>query len=207
MHTQKKYSMSPNTESIWNACSNQLRAFILKRIPNPSMAEDILQDVFIKIHENIDAVENNTKISSWIYQIAKNSIIDYYRRNKVKLTDIQAFSERELNAVADIDIILENEHERSVASGLQKMINALPEKYAQALTMVEIQGMSQVELARKLNISPSGAKSRVQRGRVMLKDSLMNCCHYEFDKYGTIISAHPIRCCCCHQYHDNKKTA
>lgn len=199
--------MSPNTESIWNACSNQLRAFIIKRISNPSLAEDILQDVFIKIHENIDSVENNTKISSWIYQIAKNSVIDYYRKNKVKLTNIQSFSEKELNAIDDLDVVSENEYERSVATGLQRMINALPEKYAQALTMVEIQGMSQIELARKLKISPSGAKSRVQRGRVMLKDSLMNCCHYEFDKYGTIISAHPIRCCCCNQYENTKKTA
>lgn len=199
--------MSLSTESIWNACSDQLRAFISKRISNSSMVDDILQDVFIKIHENIDTVKDEAKISSWIYQITRNSIIDYYRKNKIRLTDINSFSEYELNALYDKDPFTENEHERLIASGLQKMIDVLPEKYAQALYMVEIKGMSQVELANKLKISQSGAKSRVQRGRAMLKDSLMNCCHYEFDKYGTVISSHPIKCCCCHQYFENKKTA
>ena len=199
--------MSLSTESIWNACSDQLRAFISKRISNSSMIDDILQDVFIKIHENIDTVKDEAKISSWIYQITRNSIIDYYRKNKIRLTDINSFSEHELNALHDKDPLIENEHEKLIASGLQKMIDVLPEKYAQALYMVEIKGMSQVELANKLKISPSGAKSRVQRGRAMLKDSLMNCCHYEFDKYGTVISSHPIKCCCCHQYFEDKKTA
>lgn len=199
--------MSLSTESIWNACSDQLRAFISKRISNSSMVDDILQDVFIKIHENIDTVKDEAKISSWIYQITRNSIIDYYRKNKIRLTDINSFSEHELNALHDAGPLTENEYEKNIAAGLQKMIDVLPEKYAQALYMVEIKGMSQVELANKLKISQSGAKSRVQRGRAMLKDSLMNCCHYEFDKYGTVISSHPIKCCCCHQYFENKKTA
>ena len=92
---------------------------------------------------------------------------------------------------------MEDAPAEQAASSLQKMIDLLPEKYAQALTMVEFQGLSQIQLAQKLNLSVSAAKSRVQRGRKMLKDNLMNCCHYEFDKYGTIISYHPISCCCC----------
>jgi RNA polymerase sigma-70 factor (ECF subfamily) len=199
--------MSVSTESIWNACADKLRLFISKRVSGSSVVDDILQDVFIKIHENIDTIKDDAKISSWIYQITRNSIIDYYRKNKVRFADINSFPENELNALHDADPLTENEYEKHIASGLQKMINALPEKYAQALYMVEINGMSQVELAKKLKISPSGAKSRVQRGRTMLKDSLMNCCHYEFDKYGTIISYHPIKCCCCHQYSEEKKTA
>lgn len=197
--------MNHNTETIWRACSSQLRAFIRKRISNPSYADDILQDVFIKIHENIDSVKDNTKISSWVYQITRNSIVDYYRKNKIELTDFQMFTEKEFNAYEPLDEKPYYDSEKIIALGLPFIIKALPEKYAQALIMVELQGMSQVELAKKLNISPSGAKSRVQRGRQMLKDSLMKCCHYEFDKYGTIISAHPIKCCCCNQYKEEDK--
>jgi RNA polymerase sigma-70 factor, ECF subfamily len=197
--------MNPSTESIWSEYSHQLKAYILKRIPDSSFADDILQDVFIKIHEKIDSLKDHKKINSWIYQITKNSIIDYYRKQKIKLSDIQLVSEKELNALEAVDSKTERNPEERIASGLKVMIDSLPNEYAQALNLVEFQGLSQVQLAKELNISVSGAKSRVQRGRQMLKDSLMKCCHYEFDKYGTIISSHPIRCCCCHQDLEHRK--
>jgi RNA polymerase sigma-70 factor, ECF subfamily len=189
--------MDHNTESIWRACSDQLKVYIVKRMPEASLADDILQEVFIKIHENIHSIKDDTKICIWVYQIAKNTINDYYRKQKIQLSDIEVIPEEELNAIDDVESQTAENQIEQIASGLQKMINSLPEKYAQALKMVELQGLSQTQLAKELNISVSGAKSRVQRGRQMLKDALMNCCHYEFDKYGTIISYHPKSCCCC----------
>lgn len=192
--------MAHNTESIWQSYSSQLKAYILKRIPDSSFADDILQDVFIKIHEKIDMLNDDEKISNWIYQITKNSIIDYYRKQKMKFSDIQELSDEEMNVTeATYTTIYENPEQR-IASGLREMINALPEKYAKALFMVEIEGLSQVQLAKESKISVSGAKSRVQRGRQMLKDSLLECCHYEFDKYGTIISYHSKSCCGCNKH-------
>ncbi len=191
--------MTHNTESIWQSYSSQLKAYILKRIPDSSFADDILQDVFIKIHEKIGMLKDNEKISNWIYQITKNSIIDYYRKQKMKFSDIQELSDKEMNAIEETEATIYENPEQRIASGLRNMINALPEKYAKALDMVEIGGLSQVQLAKELKISVSGAKSRVQRGRQMLKDSLLECCHYEFDKYGTIISYHSRSCCGCNK--------
>lgn len=198
-------SMNRSTESIWQACSSQLRAYIARRISNPSLADDILQDVFIKIHENIDTLRDNTKIASWVYNITNNSIVDYYRKHKLEPIDIDTFAEKDLSTLLDLESSQASCYTEHIAAGLPAMIDALPEKYSQALTMVELEGISQVELAQKLNLSLSGAKSRVQRGRQLLKDTLMQCCHYEFDRYGTIISAHPIKCCCCHQYDHSSK--
>ncbi len=78
------------------------------------------------------------------------------------------------------------------------MVTDLPEKYAQALQLVEFDGFSQVELAQKLGISILGAKLWVQRGCQMLRDSLMRCCHFQFDRHGTIIDYYQRACCCCH---------
>lgn len=189
--------MDKNTESIWQACSKELKAYIVKRMPDSSLADDILQETFIKIHENIHSIKDETKICAWVFQIARNTINDFYRKDKAKLSDIQTFSDEDLNAIDESESKFEENLTEHLASGLQTMINSLPDKYAQALNLVEIQGLSQIQLSKELNISISGAKSRVQRGRQMLKDSLMNCCHYEFDKYGTVISYHPIKCCCC----------
>ncbi len=76
------------------------------------------------------------------------------------------------------------------------MMNDLPPEYCEALCLTELEGLSQKEYAEKIGIPYSSAKSRVQRSRILLKDMLMRCCHYEFDKYGTILSISQ-NCCCC----------
>jgi RNA polymerase sigma-70 factor (ECF subfamily) len=202
IHFKGGYNMECNTEYIWKEFNNGVHNFISHRVSNPSEVDDILQEVFLKIHSNISSIQDCNKIRSWVYQIARNTIIDYYRKPKMNMDNIddiildneEAFSIKDelLNELADDNSVNE------VTAGLKGMIEALPDKYAQALLLVEFQGLSQVELASKLGISVSGAKSRVQRARQMLKDSLLQCCHFEFDKYGTIINFyHNPHCCCC----------
>ena len=53
--------------------------------------------------------------------------------------------------------------------------------------MAELENMSQKDIAKKLNLTHSGAKSRVQRGRGMIKQILLDCCHLEFDRRGSVI--------------------
>lgn len=189
--------MGYSTEKIWEDFSKRLRTFISNRISNPSHIDDILQDVFVKIHKNIGLLEDDTRIRSWVYRIARNTVIDYYRRQKIREEDIDAFQIDDEDTLINNDEIDVENPAKEVASGLKEMIEALPEKYSQALILVELEGLSQVELAKRLDISVSGAKSRVQRGRQLLKDSLMKCCHFEFDRFGTIIGISPACCCCC----------
>lgn len=89
--------MDQNTESIWRVCSDQPKAYIVKRMPDSSQADDILQEVFIKIHENIHSLKDDTKICNWVYQIARNTINDHYRKQKLVLSDIQELSDEELS--------------------------------------------------------------------------------------------------------------
>ncbi len=195
--------MEYSTEQIWEEFSSALRSFITRRVSNSSQIEDILQDVFIKIHSNIDSLKEDTKIRSWVYQITRNTIIDYYRKQNIKFEDIDEIHLEDEGGINNINNMIELEPTQKVAAGLKGMIDDLPEKYSQALYLVEFEGLTQVELAKKLGISVSGAKSRVQRGRQLLKDSLMKCCHFELDLYGAIINIHPICCCCCQKNKNN----
>ena len=70
------------TEQIWKNFNQQLLGFIKARINDQEVAKDILQEVFIKIHQKIDSIQDKQKITSWIYQITRNTIIDYYRKKK-----------------------------------------------------------------------------------------------------------------------------
>jgi len=187
------------TEKIWIEFSGQLKSFILKRVGESSLAEDILQDVFVKIHSNIDNLKEEQKIKGWLFRIARNCIIDYYRKRKI--------DSKELKDSYGYEMFEEKNAEQEIASGLLNMIKELPPIYSEALLLTEFEGIKQTELAKKIGLSTSAAKNRVQRARQMIKDELMKCCHFEFDRYGTIIGYHPITCCCCHQYHKDNPAA
>jgi RNA polymerase sigma-70 factor (ECF subfamily) len=173
--------MTATTQQIWTDFSYGLKQFIIRRIPDAADAEDILQDVFHKIHRNIDSLKADNKLQAWVYQITRNAIIDYYRRQKVMVelpeTLAEPMDEAETHDIA--------------ACCLKPMIDSLPEKYRQALVLTEFEGLSQKTMAETLGISFSGAKSRVQRARQQIKEQLLNCCHLEFDRLGHVVDYQP----------------
>ncbi|MEE9435742.1 MAG: RNA polymerase sigma factor SigZ [Candidatus Adiutricales bacterium] len=171
--------MTENIQEIWQDYHLKLHRFIDSRISDPSMADDILQDVFTRIQTRIGTLKDTSKIKSWIYQITRNAIIDYYRSQKqlVELPESLAAPEED-----------ESEKTREeIAGWLLPMIRSLPEPYREALILAEIEGLTQREVAKMQGLSLSGAKSRVQRGRSMLKDTLVECCRFEFDHQGKVV--------------------
>lgn len=190
--------MLPNTETLWNMFRHPLQSYISYRISDPTLADDILQEVFLKIHAHIETLGDESNIESWVYRIARNAVIDAYRKQSSAQKYFANLAAEDVNALPASDDREDMRLHQELAAGLRGMIATLPEKYADALSSVEFQGVSQIELAEKLGISVSGAKSRVQRGRRLLKDMFMRCCHFEFDRYGTIIDCYPVACCCCH---------
>jgi RNA polymerase sigma-70 factor (ECF subfamily) len=181
--------MDNPTEIIWNNCRQLLNQFIRKRVNDQFAVDDILQDVFVKIHSNIGTLTHKEKINSWIYQITRNTIIDYYRKKKQK-TEL-----KESSLVFEEN--LENESYIKLEKSLMRMIKQLPPKYCEALLLTDYEGLTQKELSEKLDISLPGAKSRVQRARKLLKEMYMKCCHIEFDRNGTIVDVSPKSCSRC----------
>ncbi len=172
--------------ALWEELNVPLRSFIRSRVSDPHTADDLLQDVFLRIHSRIDSVKEEEKIRSWIYQIARNAIIDHYRAGR----PTAEYSDDIPHAEEDADVSIH------LASSLRDMIEELPEPYRRALILTELEGMTQKELADREEISLSGAKSRVQRGRRLLKDLLLNCCHFDFDRRGGVMDYYE-HCCCC----------
>jgi len=177
------------TESLWETFHTKLKQFILKRIPDEQSAEDILQEVFLKIHARIGTLRDEEKLQSWIYQIARNAIADYYRKQRTTVELPVSLLLPEEPRVGE-DIVKE------LIPGIKAMVESLPDEYRQALILTEYEGLNQRELAERLGLSFSGAKSRVQRAREKLKVMLLDCCHFEFDRLGKIIDYQP-KCSCC----------
>jgi RNA polymerase sigma-70 factor (ECF subfamily) len=185
--------MNEPIEALWNQYSRRLGTFIRSRVEDDAEAEDILQEVFIRIHRNLCCQADRDKPESWIYQIARNLIIDHYRKRRT-------WVELPENLPSEPDwgewVNLEDDPEAKLALSLREMIDELPEPYSQALILTEYQGLSQKQLAERLGISLSGAKSRVQRAREKLRDMLLNCCHFELDRRGRVLDYYQLCCCC-----------
>jgi RNA polymerase sigma-70 factor (ECF subfamily) len=167
------------SEEIWSKYHSNLLAFIRKRVNDKVAAEDILQDVFVRIHSRIESLENRSKLESWLYQITRNAIIDFYRSHK-PLEELPEWLEQP-------QIGKEEANRRELSSCLVPMIQQLPEKYRHAVQLSEIEGRTQKEIAKIENISLSGAKSRVQRGRALLKVMLQDCCKVEINAMNQIV--------------------
>jgi len=181
--------VSLTTERVWEQFNTKLKLFILKRVPEEQSAEDILQDVFLKIHARIDTLRDEEKLQSWMYQIARNAVADYYREQRVtvELTEALLLPEEPL---VDDDIV------KDLIPSIKAMVDSLPDEYREALILTEYEGLTQRELAERLGLSFSGAKSRVQRAREKLRVMLLDCCHFEFDRLGKVIDYEP-KCGCC----------
>ena len=169
---------STSTEQLWELFSVKLRSFLLQRVSDDQVADDLLQETFVRIHRKLGELDDVQRINSWVFQIARNLVIDHYRsksRAALELAD-------ELEANNDGANLNE-----LVAGWLPQMISQLPDTYREAVELYELQGVSQQEIADKLGLSLSGAKSRVQRGREKLKETLLDCCSFERDRRGNVI--------------------
>jgi RNA polymerase sigma-70 factor (ECF subfamily) len=175
----------PTTDAIWTHLSSDLRQFIRRRVADDHIADDLLQETFVRVHRNIGTLQDAERLAAWVYQIARNVVHDHHRtapNSSVTLADSEPVAEQ-------------RHHEPHVGCRgipwLNEMIQSLPDGYREALQMAEIEELSQQHVADQLGLSLSGAKSRIQRGRAMLKTVLEACCSFELDGRGRVMACDP----------------
>jgi RNA polymerase sigma-70 factor, ECF subfamily len=160
----------------------RLRRFVRSRVSNPEEADDLVQEICLRAVSKVDTIRDSSRVESWLFQIARNAIIDHYRRA------------RPLGHLPD-DLIDSRDFEHldtpELSACLPSLFDGLPEPDREALRLTAIDGMKQRELAERLDISLSGAKSRVQRARKRFRELIVTCCHLELDRLGGVINIQP----------------
>lgn len=178
---------------VWEEFHASLLAFIARRVRDRDSAEDILQDVMLRIHRHAREGGHPHALGAWVHQIARNAITDHYRR---------AANRREQPAGIELDDepsapeSADDAARSGIAACLRPLLAELPRGQREAVTLTELGGLSQVEGARRLGISTSGMKSRVQRGRAQLRELLVACCEINLDRRARITSYEPRRGAC-----------
>jgi RNA polymerase sigma-70 factor (ECF subfamily) len=182
--------MIPDSRTIWSEVQSGLRSFIAKRVADEAAVEDLSQDVFLRMQRGLGGLKDRSRLLPWLYRIARHAIVDYYRaRGRQPERPVGLASD--LETVQSVSPTVESFQDsgqlrRELAGCLRPMIERLSEDYRQAITFVDLEGMTQHEAAAKLGLSVSGMKSRVQRGRRQLREMLEACCVIAFDRRGGV---------------------
>jgi len=168
-------------ETVWGQYQQALKAFLHSKVSNPDDVDDLQQEILIKTHQSLSTVKDADSVKSWLFQLANRTIIDFYRKRARYQRDGELQAE---------DLWFEQEDaslEQEMAECIKPFVDALPEEQSKLLDAVDLQGVSQKQLADKVGISYSTLKSRVQKGRVELRKLFEGCCTLELDKHGNVM--------------------
>lgn len=168
--------MKQKTNEIWYEFYTEIFFFILKRVKNEDSTNDIIQNSFIKIHENLNTLKQNSKLKSWVFQIVRNEVANFYKGNK----GVEEISDLET------DTSLSQVNYDNLCC-FDRFINELPEKYKTVVDLIYFQGKNQFETAELLGISLANVKARILRAKNMITQKLKTCCKFSTDKKGRLI--------------------
>lgn len=183
------------TAQIWTRFRDGLLAFLTRRLPSRADAEDVLQDVFVRIHEGAGRLHHPDRVQAWVFGIARRAVADFYRARGRRPDGLPTDGADE-PSVAPVSVSITphrgaHDVHDEVLSWLIPMVEALPDTYREAVRLADIEGLTQQAVADRLGLSLSGAKSRVQRGRAMLGEFLRACCEVEFGPDGRAVEYRP----------------
>lgn len=146
-----------------------LTRYIKSRVKDPVDTQDILSEVLLKVYDNCTQVDGIRQTEAWLITIARNSVNDYFRQHQKQLQP----TELVLPTADDEDLYA------PLIACIPSLISKLPTKYAEPLRLYELEGIAQNDLAAQFEMSHSGIKSRIQRGRKMLKSMFIEHCGNE----------------------------
>ena len=167
-------------ETAWQRHRDALYRFVLRRVQDHAAAEDIVQDILVKAYTREGTLRDASKLRPWLYQITRNAIVDHYRLQK----PAEAIADELMDPRTTED---GTRAQRELARCLLPLLDELPKAYREALRLADFEGVTQRETASRLGLSLTGAKSRVQRARKMLRASLLKCCQVELDRRGGVV--------------------
>ena len=171
----------------------ELSAFVGRRVRSRADVDDIVQETLVRVLTGLPNLDDKRKLGGWMTRIARNAIADHYRRRtRTQRKDDAAADDPTFDPVgAESD---QDARESLLAACVRPFVEGLDEPYRSALTLTDLQGMSQAEAARKLGLSHSGMKSRVQLGRAQLLAEVERCCEVQLDVRNHVQEFTPRQC-------------
>ena len=167
----------------------------LTRLVGPDAAEDLAQEVFIRVSRGLPDFKGAAKLSTWIYRIATNVATDRLRSSSFKQTRSDKVIHHRERSVDDADALPDEKNpsvERQLmrdqmSSCVHDYINTLPENYRPVVILSDIEGMTNQEIAEVLDVTLDTVKIRLHRGRAKLQEKLRTGCNFDRDEDNILV--------------------
>ncbi|EDP94829.1 sigma-70 family RNA polymerase sigma factor [Kordia algicida OT-1] len=161
------------TTEVWEMYADDVKRLIMSKVKDAQITDDLVQEVFIKVHTKLTTVKDERKVKSWLLSVSRNTVLDYYRK-----------SNKEVPLEQEETIISEESYTHSEKDCLPGIIKNLPKKYRNPLLLSDIKGLKQAEIAAQLKLPLATVKSQIQRGRRLIVQGYMECCDYKLNDKG-----------------------
>ncbi len=176
-----------SAEVPWEALHDELRRGLARPGVPPEVVDDLVQEAAERLLRGLPQLRDSARLGPYVGRVVRSVWVDHLRRRRPS-GELPDDLEAPPVPVADLAEV--------VASWLPMMIADLPEAYRTPLVLVELEGQTQAEVARALGLSASGARSRVQRGRRLLRERLEACCDVvrEGPRVVDVVARDPCGC-------------
>lgn len=171
---------------IYDQYYDRLKKFITRLVKDEWIAEDLIQETFIRVQKNFESIRDPSKVSPWIFRIAYNLCQDHFKSRKKKDPDMSIIKENLPGPFVEIQVQKELE-QFQMGACVQEQINLLPEPQRIVLILYDLMGFSHAEIAEILEISKENAKVRLHRARKGLKTILNEKCTFQMDERNVLI--------------------
>lgn len=187
-HTAPLAHMAPAAPD-WAVLGRHVNAFVRRRIANAHDAQDVSQEILLRIHDRLGGLRSAARLMPWVTRVARNAVVDYYRSRRPEAPLPPELADT-LPAAPTADSL-----PGEVAGWIAAQLDALPPRYREAVRLSEMEGLSHKAVAERLGLSLAATKSRIRRGRLIVRERLLTCCHFEFGRRGSLIDVQPRACC------------
>ena len=173
---------------FWDIYHNhyeRVRKFIFALVKDEWVADDLIQETFIKVQKSLNQLKEETKLSSWIFKIAYNLCQDHYR--KMSRTSKREHVPTDERQFLTTPIFQKEFEQHQMGECVQDKIRLLPESYQAVLVLFDLMEFSHQEIAEIIDISVDNVKVRLHRARKKLKTILEEECRFEVDERNVLI--------------------
>jgi RNA polymerase sigma-70 factor (ECF subfamily) len=170
---------------IYDQYYDSVKKFILAYVKDEWVADDLIQETFIKIQKNLNSVKDPSKLSSWIFRVAYNLCHDHFRQSKRSSLNQRSMQQE---IVTFKEAVVQKELEQhQMGECVQDKMDLLPPDYRSVLILSDIMAFNQKEIAEILDISVSNVKVRIHRARKKFRSILEDHCNFEVDERSVLV--------------------
>jgi RNA polymerase sigma-70 factor (ECF subfamily) len=176
---------------IYDQYYGKVRKFILFQVKDEWVADDLIQETFLRIQQNLSTLKDPLKMSPWIFRIAYNLCQDHFRQLKISLRE-ESISQEEAGPLKEAFIQKESDiqkelEQRQMGQCVQNQIDLLPESLRTVLLLYDVMEFNHQEIADILGITVKNVKVRLHRARKKLKPILEEKCTFERDERNVLV--------------------